>query len=170
MGKLKILMILLIGTFMIQSCSDDDESNSEADLIGVWTYNEVDVEFLVNGIDIVTYLVNEGSSQQEAALVKGIYEGFLTSAFANAFIEFKADNTYEVTQNDAVIASGPWVVNATVTEITIDGGTPDEAIYQIASLSTNSMVILVSETEMDDLNEDQIDEEVTINFTFNLSK
>lgn len=170
MKKVKFLVFLLAGAFIFQSCDNDDESYNQADLIGIWSVSNVDLEILVNDMDMVDYYISQGSTKDEAEFLQSLYELLASSAFTGSTIEFKSDNTYEVKQSGSELANGTWALNSNATQILIDAGTADEDTYEIASLSNNSLIIKTTESEMDDLNEDGTDEEVTTNIDLSLTK
>lgn len=170
MKTFKLVCTLFFGIVLFQSCSDDDEVN-QADLIGIWNVNDVEADITVNELDIIQYLTEEaGYSTQEAIIFEGIYRAFYEATVAEATFEFKADNSYEVKIPNQDDETGTWTLNSNATILTIDEGTNDEAIINIQTLTSNTLVVVFEEEEIDDLDEDGTDETLLVNVTLNLSK
>lgn len=170
MKNLKLLCILVFGILCLQSCSDDDEIN-QANIIGVWRVNNVDIDLTVNDIDVFEYLTEvAGYSTQEATLLESLYSSLIEASLSDLTVEFKADNTYEAKLPNENPDTGTWVVNSNGTVLTLDEGTNEESVFTINSLTSNALNLSVEQNEAEDLNEDGTNETLVANVSLSLTK
>ena len=148
--------------------------NSEATnlLIGTWSIDETIAEVSVDGVDIVTYLVNNYGYDADSAQTELDLFTELMHWENEGTINFKSDNTYyaEFT-NTNESEDGTWT-------ITNDGKTlkiffdNEEDRLNIQNLSASAATFnLPTETEDADLDDDGVNETtLDINVSLKLSK
>ncbi|MBK6264887.1 hypothetical protein JKA74_07550 [Marivirga sp. S37H4] len=170
MKKFRLITILMIGTVLFQSCKDDETTN-QTDIVGVWTYNDLELEILVNNQDLATYYSSIGIPSAQADIYYEIFEALYKPDLEGYKIEFKADNTYQTTtpagDSDE---SGTYEVNADLTELTTIDQDQVEYIYEIKSISNSSLTIVSSDSQETDINFDGTDETFMANVTLFLTK
>ncbi len=170
---LYLLIIPLSLAFMI-SCSEDDDDGgdigSRSDLIGTWTVDGVTFEFTIDGVDIITWLVdNLGLSTEDADEFRGIFEAAFEEGFISGTITFDDDGTYQSTIGGEA-DSGDWELNGST--LTIQSSAPGDSPtnIEITTLTSSSAVLSFSETEEEDFDDDGTREELAITIEMTLSK
>lgn len=156
MKNLRFSLILAISVFMFQSCNNDDEgvSASKADLIGLWTTNEINLDLLIDG-NIV-----------ENDSITTIFEA------GQETIEFKDDNTYISNDGTIDIDNGTWSLNSKGDLISFEPENSAPYQYEITSIATNQLKIKFEEdfTAFADLFGLEFEEDVIIVGNITLTK
>lgn len=161
------VLLLLTSTFM--SCNnDDDDPKASNDLIGTWTVESSSIEMIIGDKSITEFLMEMLSiSQAEAELFADLYlEDY---GDFDGTITFKDDNTYVADFGDGV-DTGTWKLSADGKTLTLDQGTADETDVQVITLSSVKLEIEISESSMEDIDDDGIDDEVSVNISLTLKK
>lgn len=158
--------ILLFGLLALlvtyTGCKDDDEKDSKAALlIGEWTIDDADITASIQGMSIKDFFVNVGGvSEAEAQLYASIFEALLASSFSGT-IEFMDNNTYE-SFIAGELDDGTWSMNSEGTMITMDGGTSDETVITVITLTSSMMKGSFSTSEFADIDDDPLTPDVEI--------
>ena len=132
-------------------------------IIGVWMLDAFTVSFTIDGVSYVDYLVAEyGFTLQEAEAYAELGN---TEFIGNYIFEFKEDGTAVITL-DGDEGVGTWTLIGEVLRLTNE--TDPEAVFVVATLTASTLVIEMSESEMEDINGDGTDElfETTATYTF----
>jgi len=153
----------------LTGCNKDDENPDDvaSKLIGLWTISDAQVDANIGGLSITDFLVQMGLSEAEAAAYTALFNQILLVNFTGT-IEFKANNTY-VTNIAGELDDGTWSINAAGDEVTMDAGTVDEQVIDIISLTSNSAVVGFSQTELVDIDDDELTPDVPIDMTVELT-
>lgn len=163
-NTLLILMGLVVLT--ITSCEKDSDGDTKAnEIIGVWTISSSTFEGTINGVDIVQYFMDAfGVSQAVAeSFTADFYEEITGTA------NFKADGTYTMTTNGST-DNGSYKLSADGKKLTLDEGTVDELIIDVATLTSSKMEFSFTETEVSDMDEDGTDDTLIMTISLVLTK
>ena len=161
-------------TFFV-GCGDDDGETSfnEADLVATWTLSSADLEFSINGQSLSQWLQQEGGfSAAEAQVIAQGVEDLLDDEFPEgATIQFNSDNTYEANFGGD-IEEGTWTLSSDGRTLTLNpDDDPEDQQITITRLDGNSLSVLISETDVFDLDDDgDEDDELSIDATLNFTK
>ena len=164
-AKAKFLLLFGALSFFvfITSCNNDDEKVANADLIGLWTIDEVNADATIGGQSITDYFIDVlGASEIEAGIAAAFIESIIQATFSGTgTIEFKDNNTY-ISNIGGEIDDGTWSVSSDGKTVTLDGGTVDEMIINIISLSGNTLKISFNEVETEDIDDNPVTPDVAI--------
>lgn len=149
MKNLKSLVLLASIAFLFQSCNNDDEagaSASKADLIGLWTTSEIEIDVIVDG------------QMTENESITTLFE------VGQENIEFREDDTY--TSNDGTIdvSTGIWSLNSEGNIIFFEPENGEPYEYKIVSAASNQLKIKFEEdlTALAELFQIDIEQELLI--------
>ena len=175
---IKTALFLLVTFSLFTSCTKDDDPGGEvvSDIIGTWTIDGSTVDITVDGVDLIAALMEALEiTQTEAEL----FASFFTAGYGgdvSGTITFKSDNTYTATFPPDDQETGKWKVSSDGKTLTMntkkdDGTYYDDDVLTIKTLTSTTMVLLVpSETEMEDIDDDGTDETLEISMEITLSK
>lgn len=150
MAILALFSVLLITT----SCETDDDNGSSVNIEGNWIFNDVAIDFTVDGVSFVDYLVGLGLDQASAQAFVDEEMGKLEESFgAPAAILMNEGGTFVATSSDGSTSSGTWVLSSDGKTLTITEGA-DIMEFTVVSLTSSQLIISVSETDMADLDDD----------------
>ncbi|SNT27166.1 hypothetical protein SAMN05421640_3083 [Ekhidna lutea] len=167
---LQSLLLVILSVFI--ACSEDEgiTAGVSGKLIGSWNSGSVAVtDITINGDDLATYYTNLGISpdlieQIETALESEIEQGFQID------IEFKSDGTYTSTDSEGT-DSGTWELTSNDTKVLFDKGTEDELEVNIVSLTESMFVGSFTQVDdSEDIDEDGINDELSISISITLNK
>lgn len=160
-----------IALLSISACSNDDGDVSENDIVGIWTITGATADYSVGSQSLVDYLVEtlELSQLEAQALEAGFSQGFANEY--DGTVDMRADNTYVAEFGDDPSETGTWelVEGGTVLRL-LESGEDTPTVLDVVSLTSSNMVLELTETEMDDLNFDGIEEELTLVIEMTLQK
>jgi len=164
------LMSLLMILSTIMSCNKDEEDPQTSDLIiGTWTVESVTIDLFFNDQSLVQYLMDQFDiSLAEAELLESMLLEDYLEEFTGS-INIKDDNTYVINFGDEV-DSGTWEWSADGETITFDKGTNDEMEATIIQLNSTELIIEMIQTAEEDVDEDGIDDDVTMEIKMTLTK
>ncbi|MFY0606034.1 MAG: lipocalin family protein [Cyclobacteriaceae bacterium] len=168
-NTLKFAYLLFVLPFLFSCTEEEGGEGATADLTGTWTYESATFDVKVGDEDFITYL------KRELSLPDAQAQEFQTSleTAANIFngitLTFNSNGTYDAVF-DGDSSNGKWALNDAGDKLTIDAGTEDESVMDVYTLSSSTFVFGVTETEIDDLNGDNIDETISINVRITLTK
>jgi hypothetical protein len=154
MKNLRLLAILIVGALLFQSCNNDEEgaSANKADLIGVWTTSEIDLNVLVDGESI------------ENDSITSIFEA------GQETIEFKDDDTFVTNDGTIDVSTGTWSLNSDGNVILFEPEDSEPFEYEIVSVASNQLKIKFEEdlTALAEFFEIEIEDELILvgNVTF----
>ncbi len=162
-------VIICACLFLTTGCEKVKEKN----LVGTWKVESTNADIMIGNQTLVEFIMEAlGISETEA------------QAFANYFsiddevystIEFKEGGTYTTSDDDGESVVGTWVLSddgetLTLTEPDDSGGEDYVIVLDIVSFSKSEMELKMTEIEKDDLDEDGVDETMTIKLSIKLSK
>jgi hypothetical protein len=172
MSKMKKLfwalpMVALFATF---SCNEDGEVFVADDIVGLWTIQEASADISVGSMSLVDYLkeyleLSEIEAQAfELAMKQGIAEGM------NGTVDMKSDNTYLAEFADDPPETGDWELIDGKKLKLLETGAAEPAELTIISLTSSKLVLEFEESEVEDMNQDGTDEELTMLINLTLTK
>lgn len=163
-NTLLILMGLVVLTFT--SCDKDSDGDKNADnILGVWTITSSSFDATINDVDIIQYFMDAFGVSQ--AIAESITEDFYEDITGTA--NFKADGTYTMTTNGSV-DNGTYKMSADNSKMTMDEGTVDEITVNIVTLTSTKLELSFTETEVEDMDEDGIDDTLKMTITLVFTK
>ena len=145
------LLFLVLMIFAFSSCSKDDEINAD-DIIGEWTISSSSMNMTIDGVDVIQFLKNEFELTQAEA--EEMYNDYFFYEITGT-CEFKNDGTYN-SNIEGEIDNGTWEINGN--KLTMDKDDPDEMIMDINTLTSSKLVVTSTETDVQDIDQDDTDE------------
>ena len=174
MSSLKFLLIIgFISTFIVfTGCKDDDGNGgtpTPADnLIGTWTVTNADITAMVGNQSLTDFFINVGGlDPASAALAYTLFETFFLAEL-NGSITFKNDNTY-LSNFGGSPDDGTWSLSSDGKTLTLDAGTVDEIVIDVISLTSNSANMVISQSILEDLDDDPLTPDVPIDVEANMT-
>ncbi len=167
--KFTFLLSLIVVTFT--SCEKDSNEGSDSDLIGTWTIDNQIIDLKVGNESALSLLILalQITEAEAQAMIDEFLDGYLDD-LEGGTINFLANHNYLVTfpgETD----DGTWSLSSDKKSLLLDEGTIDETTFEVLTLNANSLVVtLPEETEMVDIDEDGVDEEVRLLVELHLSK
>jgi hypothetical protein len=169
--KSALIFSLVLSIVIGNSCKKDEETNEAINnLLGTWTINNSDVNLSVDGVDLVTYMVdNFGYSQQEAETLVSYFK-LAIGADSQGTINFKDDNTYQLINSDGE-ENGSWSVNDEGSILTLEFAGEVDNLNIVSLTSSNLKLTVPTESEEVDLDDDgDVETTVDVDIELNLSK
>ncbi|HEX2920929.1 MAG TPA: DUF4923 family protein [Bacteroidales bacterium] len=163
---LRNLIIILLAGALITSCKKDEDK--EDDLIGTWNTTTATFDATIDDKPVLQYFVDMGLSEADAQTAVGVFNTSLQSSFTGT-ITFRSDNTYTSNlggQSD----NGTWNLNAGRDKLTIDSATDDPFTLDVQTLTNSKMVLSWTEIGQEDLNDDNVPENISVDVTMNFEK
>ncbi len=173
-SHLKTLLLLgFLFTFISYTgCNDDDEGDNVATmLIGTWTITDAEIDSDIGGMSIKDFFINVGGlTEIEAEVFSSIFDAIMATTFTGT-LQIKDDNTY-VSNFGGEIEDGTWALNSDGDVLTIDGGTVDEMVINIISITSTTLVVTTDTEEFVDIDNEPLtpDVEVSLSMQLTLSK
>jgi hypothetical protein len=166
-----LLTLFALAGFM--GCSEDDDVKTiatEADLVGTWTMQSSEVDFTVNGQDIIDYMIEVLElSEEEASIQKEAFEEAMETE-SDMTIELKSNHTYIEKETGEDPVEGKWKLSSDGKKLLIDEGTVDEIEFEFKSITSNSVSLFNERSDKIDFDGDQVKETVVAKMTLNLKK
>jgi len=173
MNRIFYSLLTLFALVGFMGCSEDDEVKTvatEADLVGTWTMQSSEVDFTVNGQDIIDYMIEVLKiSEEEATIQKEILEGGAAME-SGMTIELKSNHTYIAKETGEDPDDGTWKLSSDGKKLLIDEGTVDEMEFEFKSIASNNLSLFTERSGKMDFDEDGTDETVEVKMTLNLTK
>jgi len=171
-SNLKILFLIgvLLAFVTYTGCNKDDDEgiNPAQQFIGLWTVTNIDVDASIGGQSVKDFLVNVGGmSEIEAEAIATLLESMISANFTGT-LEIKEDHTYITTFGGAV-DDGTWSINSTGDKITVDGGTADEMVIDVISITENMLVASLDTIESIDIDDNELTPDVDISLSIQMT-
>jgi hypothetical protein len=164
--KLKSLILVGLVAFTFSACEKDKGTGTNADnIVGVWTISSSTINATVNGVSMVQFLVDALGLDQAQA--EEMATALLTPITGT--ITFKSDGTYS-TNSDGSIDNGTWELSSDNKKLTLDAGTADEVIMDVETLTSSKLVISFSQTDVEDLDGDDVADTMVMNMKVTCTK
>jgi hypothetical protein len=159
----RIACVVLIAGLAITSCKKD--SSSEVTLAGgTWTAGTPTFTVMVGTKTLTQYYTDVmGLTAAQASQFTAIVSAALVQSFTGT-IQFKSDNTYTANLGGTP-DSGTWSLSPDGKKLTIDSNTDAPETADITQLTSNKLVVTLTDTESEDLNSDGTPETLTITVT-----
>jgi hypothetical protein len=168
---LKALLVLgLIFAFISYTgCNDDDEGdNVAAMLIGTWTITDAEIDSDIGGMSIKDYFINMGGlSEIEAEALSAFFDAIMAATFTGT-LQIKDDNTY-ISNFGGEVEDGTWALNSNGDVLIIDGGTVDEMVINIISITSTTLVVSTDTEEFVDIDDEPLTPDVEVNLSVRLT-
>ncbi|MEQ8549464.1 MAG: DUF4923 family protein [Cyclobacteriaceae bacterium] len=163
--KITTILILFIGILGF-SCSEDEDVDKNASIIGTWTFESLGGDVTVDGTNMYDYLVGLGYPENVATQYKSGYEQ-LGTQFSGIVITFKADGTFTVGSN-----TGKYTMSGDNKILTFEDEDPGEEgdSYEVRVLTGSSLTLVVEDEDTEDFNDDDIDEIIKISLEITFKK
>ena len=167
--KFMLLLSLIIVT--ISSCEKDSNEEATLDLIGTWTIDNQVVDLMVGNESALSLLIL--AFQITEAEAQAMIDEFLIEYIDDiegGTINFMANHNYFFSL-EGDTDDGTWDLSSDKKSLILDDGTIDETIFEVITLTANSLVLkLPEENEFLDIDDDGVDEELRLLVELRLSK
>lgn len=163
--KITTILILFIGILGF-SCSEDEDVDKNASIVGTWTYESLGGGVTVDDTNMYDYLVGIGYPPNIATQFKSGYEQ-LGTQFSGIVITFNADGTYDVGSR-----SGQYTISDDNKVLSfLDEDPEDESdVYEVKVLTGSTLTLVVEDEEMEDFDDDNVDEIIKISLEITFKK
>jgi hypothetical protein len=163
-----IFLSSLIVFFAGCNGDDDGEEMGGNDLIGTWEVTNAEVDAMVGSQSLTDYFINVGGlSPENAAIAYTLFETFFLAEL-DGTIQFLGNNTY-LSNFGNQPDDGTWSLSSDGKTLTLDGGTVDEIVITINSLTSTSANLTFSQDLEEDLDDDPETPDVPIDVTVDLT-
>jgi hypothetical protein len=160
------LFIILTGLLMV-SCDKDEDPEDE--LVGTWTSETSTFSAMVNDVTMAQYFTDVlGLTASDAQIYANLFSATLQQNFTGT-ITFMADKTYTSSFGGRT-ESGTWNMSADGQTLTIDPTSDEPSELEIVKLTSDELELHWTEITSEDLDEDDIDETITIDITLRFSR
>lgn len=146
--KMKQLILIVPIIFIIlAACVDENDlEKNQSPIVGNWTYDAVEYEIQINKQDIFSYFDSLGLPAENIALFSFLIESEIKSELEGLSIDFNADNSYTmINENDEIESSGIYKFNTNQNEITLTDENNDNIVLEILTLNENSLILALTE-------------------------
>jgi hypothetical protein len=166
LNSLAFLLVLFAG-ISVSSCKKDSKQTDN--LIGTWTAGTPSYTVMVGTKTLTQYYTDVvGLSAAEALQATTLVNLALVQTFTGT-IQFKSDNTY--TSNLGGTAdTGTWSLSSDAKTLTITPVSDTPVAITINSLTSSKLTGTFTDTEQEDLNNDGVNETLTISVTMSFTK
>lgn len=168
-------LLLLFGVLSVfisyTGCNNDEEDPEVNPLIGIWTISDVSLVTEFGEMSVKEFLMEVGGlSEIEASGYALLFESLLDATF-NGTIEFKEDNTYE-SYIAGETEEGTWHLNSDGDELTLNSGTPNEAVVSVLTLTEDTLELSLSTSELANIDDESMipDLDISIAVEMTLTK
>ena len=164
------ILILYLTICLLVSCNKDSKDVLPSDLIlGKWTMTSTTMDLLFDNKPLSQYLIEElGIPQDEAENFTDLLNDSLLELFTGT-IDFKSDHTYAIVL-DGDSDTGTWSLSADGKTLLLDQGTIDETLVTIMTLDSSTLIIEMTQSDEEDLDEDGITETIIMEINMTLKK
>lgn len=168
--SLRISILALLTALTFSSCSKKNDDPSAANnLIGTWTAGTSTVSVTVGTKTLTQYFIDVMKlTPSDAQLYTTILTEIVKQGFTGT-ITIKADNTYTSTFGGSP-DSGTWILSADGKKLTIDSSTDVPIVVDVVELTSKLCKLKMVETDTDDLNDDGIQETLTVTAEISFTK
>lgn len=163
---MRVLFAIMITGTLVTSCKKDEDP--EDDIIGTWTTSSVTFDTQVDNKPILQYFTDLGISQEDAQAAVNFFNMTLQQSFTGT-ITFNSDNTYTSTlggQSD----SGTWSLSGDGDQLTVDSDSDEPFVLDIETLTGDRLVLSWNETGMEDVNDDNVPENISVDIRMTFEK
>lgn len=150
MAILALFSVLLFTT----SCEKDDDNGSSVNIEGNWVFNDLSVDFMIDGKTYVEYLVDLGVPQSTAEATVALSIAELEQDFgAPTAVAINAGGIFVATFSDGSTSTGEWDLSGDGKTLTLTEGT-DVTEFMVESLTASQLILVLSESSMEDMDDD----------------
>jgi hypothetical protein len=163
-----IFLSSLIVLFAGCNGDDDGEEMAGADLIGTWEVTNAELDATVGNQSLTDYFIDVGGlSPENASIAYTLFETFFLAEL-DGTIQFLSNNTY-LSNFGNQPDDGTWSLSSDGKTLTFDGGTVDETMVTINSLTSTTVNLTLSEEIEEDLDDDPETQDVPIDVEVDLT-
>jgi len=162
----KLFLVLSTG-LMVLSCSKEETPSDS--IVGTWTTGTTTLAVMVGAKTLTQYFTDVmGLTAAQAQQYATLFNQGMQQAFTGT-IQIKADNTY-VANMGGETDNGTWSLSADGKKLTIDSSQDVPVEYDVSELTSSKLRIIVTESESNDLNGDNIPEIITISIDMTFTR
>lgn len=165
-----VYSILIIFSFVyLLGCSPEEDP--EKNLIGMWTVTEFKVGIVVNGVSIIDWhQLKYGSTEAEANEFANIFVEELEEGFKGT-MEFRIDHTYSANLGGEPEETGTWLLTDDNQKLTFTNAASNESNESdIKVLSSSLLVLVFSDTDRGDIDQDSRNENIFLSIELSFEK
>jgi hypothetical protein len=167
---IKSFIIILFTGVLISSCKkDEDDGDSQDDLIGTWITGLSTIDAKVGDIPMNQFFIDSlGLSASDAQVYTSLFNITVQQSYAGT-VTFNANGTYSATFGGDT-DTGTWVFSSDNKQLTIDSNLDPPLELDVVRLTANELVLSWNETVSEDINEDGIPEVISVDVEMTLTK
>ena len=166
--NLRIFALIILTGLILSSCSKKDKSSTD-NLIGTWTFGTYTYTATVGDMTLAQYFTDVmGLSDIETQQYTALFNVMLQQELSGT-IQMKSDGTY-ISNIGGSPDSGTWILSADGKTLTIDPTTDVPVTIDIIELTSNTLHAQMTQSIVEDLNNDQVDETILVKIDITFSK
>lgn len=150
---------VFITALLLTSCKKEKDDIRD-NLVGKWNSGTSTFKTKVGDKTLLQYFTDQGMTASDAQVYAGLINLSLQQAFAGS-ITFNSDNTYTANLGSQA-DSGIWSIDDSGKKLTIDSATDPAITMDIVSLSSNELKLHIADTASEDLNNDNVPENISV--------
>jgi hypothetical protein len=167
MTNLRIFSLVFIMGLILAGCKKSETATDN--IVGTWTAGSATYSAMVGDKTLLQYFTDVvGLSAEDAQTQVNLIAAILQQSLTGT-ITVKSDKTYTSTLGGTP-DSGTWSLSADEKKLTIDSSTEDPVIMDVQELSSSKMILGSTETRIEDLNGDSVDETIIVTLTVTFNK
>ncbi len=140
------LIILLLFVALTACIDENDLKKNQSPIVGKWTYDTIEYDIKINNQNIYSYFDSLGLPPENIALISFLIESEIKSELEGLSIDFNADNSYEmINEDDEIESSGTYKLNSNQNEISLTDENNENFVLEILTLNENSLTLSLSE-------------------------
>lgn len=160
--------LFIIVTALFLSACEKDKDETRDDLVGKWNSGTSTFNTKVGDKTLLQYFTDLWMTASDAQVYAGLITLSLQQAFAGS-ITFNSDNTYTADLGGEA-DNGTWSINDDGNKLTIDSATDEAITMDIVNLSSNELKLHWTDTTAEDLNNDNVPENITVDADLNFTR
>ena len=163
--------LLSLSLLVFQACNKDEDKNTDPEtVVGIWTINSLDPDVSINGVD-VNDLPPEllGLDETESLLLNILLSPNASTLFESFQIEFREDNTVAILSEEGIEEETSYqIIN---NQLIVMPEEDNEAIvFAVSELTSSSLNLSLDQTVAIDLDENGIEENLTVELLVSLNR
>lgn len=149
------LAVISISLVFTTGCEKEDEGIT-ASIIGSWTVTETSMDMTIDGVPWLNYMVNELGMTSETAELD--WAEMQAETDMEGTVEFKDGGIFTSAWEDDDPELGSWTLDNEKLTINVEGD--DTMVFDVITLSETQLVIKLTETDSEDMDQDGTEETV----------
>ncbi|WKK73536.2 hypothetical protein QYS49_16435 [Marivirga salinae] len=143
----QLFLIIILFFVALTACVDENDlKKNQSPIVGKWTYDTIEYDIKINNQNIYSYFDSLGLPAENIALINLLIESEIKSELEGLSIDFNADNSYEmINEDDEIESSGTYKLNSNQNEISLTDENNENFVLEILTLNENTLTLSLSE-------------------------